>query len=72
MTAAEQIPVPQGIDEVVVLLTQLVTQIAGSPRNTQLTDTRGIGKPSNFRGDQGKFKEWMLKLNAYLRSLNPD
>ena len=40
------------------------------PRNA-LTDTRGIGRPGNFKGDQSKYKEWMMKLNAYLRTLNP-
>lgn len=32
-----------------------------------MVDTRGIGKPSTFRGDEMKFAEWSSKLEAFLK-----
>ena len=32
-----------------------------------MTDTRGIGRPITFRGEETKYAEWKAKLMAYLR-----
>ena len=36
-----------------------------------MTDTRGIGRPINFKGEEGKYAEWKAKLLAYLRVTAP-
>ena len=35
-----------------------------------LTDSRGIGKPTTFKGEENKYTEWKAKLLAYLRVNN--
>ena len=47
-----------------------IVQSSNRPQNT-LTDTRGIGKPVNFKGDEAKYAEWKAKLMAYLRTSEP-
>lgn len=37
-----------------------------------MTDTRGIGRPVTFKGDEGKYAEWKAKLNAYLRIMTAE
>ena len=32
-----------------------------------MTDSRGIGRPMTFKGDEGKYAEWKAKLLAYIR-----
>ena len=39
---------------------------------TGMTDTRGIGRPVPFKGDEGKCGEWKAKLSAYLRVAVPN
>ena len=39
--------------------------------NSGLTDTRGIGRPVAFKGDELKYAEWKAKLMAYLRISTP-
>ena len=41
--------------------------LTNTNRGSTLTDTRGIGRRTCFKGDEGKFTEWIAKLNAYLR-----
>ena len=36
-----------------------------------MTDTRGIGRPIAFRGEETKYAEWKAKLMAYLRVATP-
>ena len=36
------------------------------PQN-MMTDTRGVGKPINFKGEERKYPEWKAKLMAYLK-----
>ena len=36
-----------------------------------MVDTRWIGKPGTFKGDESKFLEWVTKLNAYIRASYP-
>ena len=36
-----------------------------------MVDTRGIGKPGTFKGEEARFVEWMAKLNAYIRASYP-
>jgi hypothetical protein len=36
-----------------------------------MTDTRGIGRPIIFKGDEHKWAEWKAKLLAYLRVIAP-
>ena len=46
--------------------------LVGSGRgNSGLTDTRGIGRPVAFEGDELKYAEWKAKLMAYLRISTP-
>ena len=45
----------------------LVTKLAESKQNGTMTDSRGIGKPTTFKGDEAKYAEWKAKLLAYLR-----
>ena len=51
-------------------LTQLMQQGVGRGSG-QMTDTRGIGRPITFKGDEHKYQEWKAKLTAYLRVTNP-
>jgi hypothetical protein len=37
-----------------------------------MTDTRGVGRPINFKGEESKFAEWVAKLQAYIRVTNPE
>jgi hypothetical protein len=37
-----------------------------------MTDTRGVGRPINFKGEETKFAEWVAKLQAYIRVNNPE
>ena len=36
-----------------------------------MTDTRGIGRPITFKGEEAKYAEWKAKLMAYLRVAAP-
>ena len=36
-----------------------------------MTDTRGVGRPMTFKGDEQKYTEWKAKLLAYLRVQDP-
>jgi hypothetical protein len=38
--------------------------------NLNMTDSRGIGRPITFQGDESKYAEWKAKLLAYLRVSN--
>jgi hypothetical protein len=49
----------------------LTTLVQGvTSHNSNMTDTRGIGRPVVFRGDESKYSEWKAKLYAYLRVTN--
>ena len=54
-------------------LTKLLEAIMPKERDntSNLVDTRGVGKPPVFKGIQDKYPEWMAKLLAYLRVLQP-
>ena len=58
-------------DSLANLMTQqndALAVLVGSGRgNSGLTDTRGIGRPVAFKGDELKYAEWKAKLMAYLR-----
>ena len=53
-------------------LAQVISHSADKPKTTNMVDSRGIGKPGVFKGDESKFIEWIAKLNAFLRSSNPN
>ena len=54
------------------VLTQITSSLVSSkPKSTSMVDSRGIGKPGTFKGDENKFIEWIAKLNAFLRASNP-
>ena len=36
----------------------LVTKLAERKQNGTMTDSRGIGKPTTFKGDEAKYAEW--------------
>ena len=48
----------------------LMKQLQGGGQGGGMTDTRGIGRPIVFRGDESKYAEWKAKLLAYLRVTN--
>ena len=48
-------------------MTTLLTKLNEKKNNGTMTDTRGIGKPTVFKGDESKSSEWKAKLMAYLR-----
>ena len=50
-------------------LTQIV---ANSKPSGIMTDTRFIGKPITFKGEELKYPEWKAKLMAYLKMTVPD
>ena len=43
--------------------------IAGLGQKTtgNMVDSRGIGKPPVFKGEESKYVEWMAKLDSYIR-----
>ena len=45
-------------------LTQIVQQMHPAEN---FTDTRGVGRPVNFKGDERKYTEWKAKILAYLK-----
>ena len=47
----------------------LQTLIQGSAKShgDGMTDTRGIGRPITFKGEENKYAEWKAKLLAHLR-----
>ena len=49
----------------------LMKQLQGGGQGSGMTDSRGIGRPIVFRGDESKYAEWKAKLLAYLRVTNP-
>ena len=51
-------------------MTNLVTMFQ-TKKSEGMTDTRGIGRPTSFRGDEAKYAEWKAKLMAYLRVAAP-
>jgi hypothetical protein len=48
---------------------EMISRISQPPGN--MVDDRGIGKPSSFRGEEGKYHAWKTKLVAYLKVTNP-
>ena len=52
------------------LIKQMMTETRTPNFHNNLIDTRGIGKPSQFRGEDVKFHEWMSKLVACLKVTN--
>jgi hypothetical protein len=48
-------------------MTTLLNKLTEKKIGGSMTDTRGIGKPTVFKGDEGKYSEWKAKLMAYLR-----
>ena len=62
------------------MMVQLATQqmeafqaiLQQSRRPEVVTDTRGIGRPINFKGDETKYSEWKAKLIAYFMVSIPD
>ena len=45
----------------------ILTKLSEGKSNGVMTDSRGIGKPTTFNGDENKYAEWKAKLLAYLR-----
>ena len=52
------------------LMKEMLAGVMGGSSRGGLVDSRGIGRPSTFRGDESKYIEWVAKLNAYLKSAN--
>ena len=44
---------------------------ASKNNSSGLTDVRGVGRPTTFRGEEEKYCEWKAKLFAYLRMSAP-
>ena len=49
----------------------LMKQIQGGGPGGGMIDSRGIGRPIVFKGEESKYAEWKAKLLAYLRVTNP-
>jgi hypothetical protein len=49
---------------------EMIARISQPPA-ANMVDNRGIGKPSSFRGEEGRYHEWKTKLVAYLKVTNP-
>ena len=52
------------------LFKQIATELAGPKSHGGMVDSRGIGKPGTFKGDELKYIEWMAKLDSYIRVSN--
>lgn len=48
-------------------MVELAKQMGGTGRGGTMTDSRGIGRPITYKGDESKYAEWKAKLLAYLR-----
>ena len=57
----------QNMENIAVLMKQFQTGVGGGG----MTDSRGIGRPITFKGEESKYAEWKAKLLAYLRVTNP-
>ena len=55
------------------LMKQMLEEVTKvKQKETNMVDTRGIGKPPTFSGKEEKYYEWMAKLLAYLRVLKKE
>ena len=60
------------LNELVNLNKQIISPSAQMNKpNPSMVDTRGIGKPGTFKGEESQLIEWMAKLNAYIRASYP-
>ncbi len=41
---------------------------AARPASTSCVDSRGVGRPSSFKGEEKHFAEWIAKFAAFLKS----
>ena len=48
-------------------LVELAKQMGGGGKGGTMTDSRGIGRPITYKGDESKYAEWKAKLLAYVR-----
>ena len=65
----------QSVTNMDMLLKQqadLINQIVSGVTKKPMTDTRGIGKPEAFKGDESNYIEWKTKLFAFLYASNSD
>ena len=65
----------QSASDVDMLLKQQVdmfNQIVSNVTKKPMTDTRGIGKPETFKGDENNYIEWKTKLLAFVYASNSD
>ena len=77
-SAAAATPIDQVQQQILqqqaALLTQLTT--AATTRETRqrpmLVDTKGLGKPSNFQGNEEKFLPWKIRMENYIVNVFPD
>ena len=44
----------------------------GGGNGGNMVDSRGIGRPPSFSGEEGHWFEWHLKLSAYLNAASED
>ena len=58
----------QMMQELINLNKNMMDQMQSKPKTPSMVDSRGIGKPGSFKGDEGKFTEWIAKRNAFLRT----
>ena len=49
-----------------------IVKVIGMSKSSGLTDGRGIGRPTNFKGDETRYKEWKANIVAYFQSNNHD
>ena len=54
------------------MIKELMVEVMAKRDGGGLVDTRGVGKPPVFKGIEDKYPEWMAKMLAYLRAVNPE
>ena len=51
---------------------EVINTIVQGTARKGMTDSRGIGRPTTFKGEEGRYKEWKAKLLAYVKVNHPE
>ena len=62
----------EGIAAIPELVEAIKGIVARPGSSNKLVDTKGIGKPSSFSGDDGKYREWAAKFESFVSSVFGD
>ena len=62
----------ENISRIMAAQQQSIAEILAAQRqHGSMVDNRGVGRPTNFKGEESKFNEWVAKLNAYVKMTTP-